>query len=189
MLLWRHNPLQRFVYVRDAVCDLGRCFVSTDVGKICRIFRLIIVNNKMVRACEVNWCENSNKIEQSIHLFPPESDDDISLRRAWMKFVQVKRANFPHPVASSVIHQHNFRTSSYQNWGEYQSKFAKRLILCKGAVASIQPVTLTVRLCKSHPPQAQFRSGSHPTPGTMVYSYSTTQTQLANSRLIRGLSP
>ena len=28
---------------------------------------------------------------------------------------------------------------------------------------------LTVRLCKSHPPQAQSRSGSHPKPGIVVH--------------------
>ena len=66
----RHNPCPRFVYVTNFVSDPGRCFVLTVVSINCHLFRTIIghqsVNNKMVRVCDVKWCENSN--ERGYHL-------------------------------------------------------------------------------------------------------------------------
>lgn len=135
MLSWHHNPL------------LLICFVLTVVSSYNRSF-----NNKMVKVCEVKWSENFCETVHSVHTFPPESNLKLmSPKRlgslVWVKFVQVKCANFPHPVASCHM-SNNFCTSDYQYWGHYQSKFVNRMILCKEAVPSTW-----LRLCKSHPPQ------------------------------------
>ena len=72
--------------------------------------------NEMVRICEVKWCENCSDTGHSIHTFPSSSKNKSTLRK-WVKFVQVKRANFPRPVASSVLCQAHFKDSDFTNWG------------------------------------------------------------------------
>lgn len=61
------------------------------------------------------------------------------LRDKWIKFVQVKRANFPGPTASSVICQLHFKEADFKNWGQYKNGFASKLLLnTESAVPTIQ---------------------------------------------------
>ena len=53
----------------------------------------------MVKRCVVQFCSNSNKTGYTIHKFPK----DANLRRHWVKFVQVKRANFVAATEHSAI--------------------------------------------------------------------------------------
>ena len=53
----------------------------------------------MVKRCVVGSCNNSNKTGHSTHFFPKEE----RIRRQWIKFVQVKRADFLQPTEHSII--------------------------------------------------------------------------------------
>ena len=53
----------------------------------------------MVKHCVVQFCSNSNKTGHTMHKFPKEAN----LKRQWVKFVQVKRADFDEPSEHSVV--------------------------------------------------------------------------------------
>ena len=52
-----------------------------------------------IKRCVVGSCNNSNKTGHSTHFFPKEE----RIRRQWIKFVQVKRADFLQPTEHSII--------------------------------------------------------------------------------------
>ena len=108
----------------------------------------------MVRSCEVQWCDNSNNTGHSIHEFPR----DKKLRDKWIKFVQVKRANFPGPTASSVICQLHFKEADFKNWGQYKNGFASKLLLnTESAVPTIQsPEQLAEEKGQTHTDEKAF---------------------------------
>ena len=56
----------------------------------------------MVKRCVVQFCSNSNKTGYTIHKFPK----DANLRRQWVKFVQVKRANFVAATEHAICNIH-----------------------------------------------------------------------------------
>ena len=58
----------------------------------------------MVKHCVVHFCSNSNKTGHTMHKFPK----DANLKRQWVKFVQVKRADFKEPSVHSVISSGHF---------------------------------------------------------------------------------
>ena len=53
----------------------------------------------MVKRCVVQFCSNLNKTGYTIHKFPK----DANLRRQWVIFVQVKRANLVAATEHSAI--------------------------------------------------------------------------------------
>lgn len=53
----------------------------------------------IVKRCVVQFCSNSNKTGHTMHKFPKEAN----LKRQWVKFVQVKRADFDQRSKHSVV--------------------------------------------------------------------------------------
>ena len=53
----------------------------------------------MVNRYVIQFCSNSNKTGHTMHKLPK----DANLRRQWVKFAQVKRADFVEPTKHSVI--------------------------------------------------------------------------------------
>ena len=133
--------------VRYLVSDPNHCFVLSVVSVICCTFLLIIFDLSSTKWSEgARW--NGVKIpmkedSQYTHCLPNLMSNWGESGTGWNLY------KWSTPVASSVICQNNFRTSDFQNWGQYRWKFAKRLILYIGTVPG--------------------PSGSHPTPGTVVY--------------------
>ena len=68
----------------------------------------------MIKCCVVQFCSNSNKTGHTtctcMHKFPK----DANLRWQWIKFVQVKRADFIKPTKHSVICNIRFSPNCYE---------------------------------------------------------------------------
>lgn len=63
------------------------------------IWLIILKFFVMVKHCVVQFCSNSNKTGHTMHKFPKEAN----LKRQWVKFVQVKRADFDQRSKHSVV--------------------------------------------------------------------------------------
>ena len=87
----------------------------------------------MVKRCVVQFCSNSNKTGHTMHKFPK----DANLKRQWVKFVQVKRADFVEPFEHSVVCNSHFSLDCYEKSYMVQMglKEQKQLL---GAVLTIQ---------------------------------------------------
>ena len=91
----------------------------------------------MVKRCVTHFCSNSNKTGHTTHKFPK----DANLRRQWVKFVQVKRADFEEPSVHSVICSSHVSPDGYEKscvaeMGLKEQKKKKKLL--PGAVPTIQ---------------------------------------------------
>ena len=67
----------------------------------------------MVKRCVVGSCNNSNKTGHSTYFFPKEE----RIRRKWIKFVQVKRADFLSPTEHSIICGAHFAPECFEDDG------------------------------------------------------------------------
>ena len=91
----------------------------------------------MVKRCVFHFCSNSNKSGHTTHKFPK----DGNLRRQWVKFVQVKRADFEEPSVHSVICSSHVSPNCYEKsyvaeMGLKRARKKKKLL--SGAVPTIQ---------------------------------------------------
>jgi len=73
-----------------------------------------------------------------MHVFPK----DANLRRQWVKFVQVKRADFVEPTQHSVICNIHFSLDCYQKFHGGNGP-RKQSLLLSGAVLTIQSPAAT----------------------------------------------
>ena len=90
----------------------------------------------MGKRCVVQFCENSSKTGHSTHLFPK----DENLRRQWLKFVQVKRADFLQPTEHSIICGAHFTPECFEDDFKVKMGIKKtRNQLIPGSVPTIQP--------------------------------------------------
>ena len=93
----------------------------------------------MVKCCVVQFCSNSNKTGHTMHKFPK----DANLRRQWVKFVQVKRADFVEPTEHSVICNIHFSPDCYEKSFMVEMGLRKQSPLLSGAVPTIQSPAAT----------------------------------------------
>ena len=93
--------------------------------------------SKMGKRCIVQFCGNSNKTGHSTHMFPR----DLNLRRQWIKFVQVKRADFVQPTKHSIICGAHFTSDCFEGAYMREMGFKKLTDLIPSAVPTIQPQT------------------------------------------------
>ena len=90
----------------------------------------------MVKRCVVGSCNNSNKTGHSTHFFPKEE----RIRRQWINFVQVKRADFLEPTEHSIICGAHFANECFDDDGMVKMGFKdKRSYLKTSSVPTIQP--------------------------------------------------
>ena len=87
----------------------------------------------MVKRCVVHYCSNSDKTGHTMHKFPKEAN----LRRQWVKFVQVKRADFKEPSVHSVICSSHFSPDCYEKSYMAEMGLKKQNHLLPGAVPTI----------------------------------------------------
>ena len=92
----------------------------------------------MVQRCVVKFCSNSDKTAHSVHKVPR----DPSIRRQWVAFVKVKRADFSESSVTkhTVLCGAHFTRESFSNLLKYELNFCKRRELYDTAVPTIQPV-------------------------------------------------
>ncbi len=88
----------------------------------------------MVKRCVVQFCSNSNETGYTMHKFPK----DANLRRQWLRFVQLKRADFVEPSPHSVICHIHFSPECYEKNHLEQMGFKAQKKLLSGAVPTIQ---------------------------------------------------
>ena len=88
----------------------------------------------MVKRCVVQFCSNSNKTGYTIHKFPK----DANLRRQWVKFVQVKRANFVAATEHSAICNIHFSPDCNEESFMVEMGLIKQSPRLSGAVPTIQ---------------------------------------------------
>ena len=62
---------------------------------------------------------------------------DANLRRQWVKFVQVKRADFVEPTKLSAICNINFSPDCYEKCFMVEMGLRKQILLLSGAVPTI----------------------------------------------------
>ena len=90
----------------------------------------------LVKQCVVGSCNNSNKTGHSTHFFPKEE----RIRRQWIKFVQVKRADFLQPTEHSIICGAHFAHEWFEDDGMVKMGLKdKRGNLKSDSVPTIQP--------------------------------------------------
>ena len=90
----------------------------------------------MVKRCVVGSCNNSNKTGHSTHFFPKEE----RIRRQWINFVQIKRADFLEPTEHSIICGAHFANECFEDDGMVKMGLKdKRSNLKTGSVPTIQP--------------------------------------------------
>ena len=90
----------------------------------------------LVKRCVVGSCNNSNKTGHSTHFFPKEE----RIRRQWIKFVQVKRADFLQPTEHSIICGAHFAHECFEDDGMVKMGLKdKRGNLKSDSVPTIQP--------------------------------------------------
>ena len=65
----------------------------------------------MVKRCVVQFCTNSNKTGHTMQRFTNEAN----LKRQWVQFVQLKRADFVEPFKHSIVcSSHFFSPDCYE---------------------------------------------------------------------------
>ena len=90
----------------------------------------------LVKRCVVGSCNNSNKTGHSTHFFPKEE----RIRRQWINFVQIKRADFLEPTEHSIICGAHFANECFEDDGMVKMGLKdKRSNLKTGSVPTIQP--------------------------------------------------
>ncbi|CAH3139008.1 unnamed protein product [Pocillopora meandrina] len=62
----------------------------------------------MVKRCAVQFCTDSNKTRHTMQIFP----NDANLKRQFVKFVQVKIADFVEPFERSVVCSSHFSSGA-----------------------------------------------------------------------------
>ena len=82
----------------------------------------------------VQFCSNSNKTGYAVHKFPK----DANLRRQWVKFVQVKRANFVAATEHSAICNIRFSPDCNEESFMVEMGLIKQSAQLSGAVPTIQ---------------------------------------------------
>ena len=93
----------------------------------------------MVKRCVVQFCSNSNKTGYTIHKFPK----DANLRRQWVKFVQVKRANLVAATEHSAICIIHFSPDCNEESFMVEMGLIKQSPRLSGAVPTIQSPAAT----------------------------------------------
>ena len=88
----------------------------------------------MVKRCVVQFCSNTNQTGHTMHKFPK----DANLKRQWVKFVQVKRADFVRPTEHSVICNVHFTPDCYEKSFMVEMGLKKQKQLIPGAVPTVQ---------------------------------------------------
>ena len=91
----------------------------------------------MPKRCVAQFCSNTSK-EQSLHGFPK----DAGLRRQWVKFVQMKRADFKAPTENSqaVICGAHFKPECFSGGLMAEMGYKRKRDLITGSVPTIQMV-------------------------------------------------
>ncbi|XP_057706676.1 zinc finger protein 391-like isoform X1 [Corythoichthys intestinalis] len=123
----------------------------------------------MVQTCCAMWCTNSHLSQYSTHSFP-NARKRPGLRRQWVKFVCVKKANFADPPPGTILCGAHFTPESYSNYQQVKSGFAQKLLLKADAVPTIHAPpkypeisrkrTMTGTDETTPPPQAKQRRGA-----------------------------
>ncbi len=113
----------------------------------------------MVQRCLVKFCGNSDKTGHSIHKFPQNK----ALRRQWVRFVQVKRADFGEGSVTqySVVCGAHFTKDSFRNALQYELGFSRKRELSEGAIPTIQPQVTSEDLEKERATKRKFPPASH----------------------------
>ena len=93
----------------------------------------------MVKRCVVQFRSNSNKTGYTIHKFPK----DANLRRQWVKFVQVKKANFVAATEHSAICNIHFSLDCNEESFMVEMGLIKQSPPLSGAVPTIQSPAAT----------------------------------------------
>ena len=93
----------------------------------------------MVKRCVIQFCSNSNKTGHTMHKLPK----DANLRRQWIKFLQVKRADFVEPTKHSAICNIHFCPDCYEKGFMVEMGLRKQSLLLSGAVPTIQSLAAT----------------------------------------------
>lgn len=117
------------------------------------------------KACAVAECMGKNSDGISIHSFPT----DPSLRRQWVQFVRVCRADFTSPTRHSVVCERHFAPECYPvtyNLMRQEGFEVKHKYLIQGSVPTIQKHAFST-------PQFQLR--------TLTSSLSTALSQSATT--------
>ena len=93
----------------------------------------------MVKRCVIQFCSNSNKSGHTMHKLPK----DANLRRQWIKFLQVKRADFVKPTKHSAICNIHFCPDCYEKGFMVEMGLRKQSLLLSGVVPTIQSLAAT----------------------------------------------
>jgi len=96
----------------------------------------------MVKRCVVYNCDNTNKTGHTLHEFPK----DEGLRRQWIRFVSVKRADFKPPARKSqaVVCEAHFLPQCYSMEALWMAELSggalkRKKNLLPGSVPTVQP--------------------------------------------------
>ena len=92
----------------------------------------------IVKRCVVQFCSNSNKTGYTIHKFPK----DANLRRQWVKFVQVKRANLVAATEHSAIWNIHLSPDCNEESFMVEMGLIKQSPRLSGAVPTIQSIRM-----------------------------------------------
>uniref|UniRef100_A0A3B3CHQ8 THAP domain-containing protein 1 n=1 Tax=Oryzias melastigma TaxID=30732 RepID=A0A3B3CHQ8_ORYME len=98
----------------------------------------------MGKRCVVMFCSNSCHTGQSVHVFPKNP----VLRRQWIRFVEVKRANFK-LTENSVICGAHFEKECMSNALKIAMGYSVRPLLSPDAVPTIQPAPTEEQMAKA----------------------------------------
>ena len=102
----------------------------------------------MVKKCAAQFCSNSCATGHSIHVFPKE----CGRRKAWKRFVDIKRANFT-LTKDSVLCNAHFSTDCYANAGisawSLEQGYGKRMVLKSDAIPTIHTIPTQAQLDKA----------------------------------------
>ncbi len=116
------------------------CKTAREISQLCIFVNFSSVT--MPKRCVIYNCSNTNKSGHSVHEFPK----DEARRRQWIRFVQVKRANFTPPSVKSqaVICSAHFEESCYPmdvlRLGEFTGGLMSMMRNLKpGSIPTIQP--------------------------------------------------
>ena len=127
----------------------------------------------MVKRCVVYGCGNSCKTGNTVHEFPKNP----TIRRQWISFVRVKRANFATPAENSqaVICEAHFDDRCYSTEVLRMAELSgftvkKRKSLVPGSVPTIHPEQCTP---KRQSPEDSEAATTHASGSVRVASLST----------------
>ncbi len=124
---------------------------------VCRNLE-ISLTIKMVQRCVVKFCGNSDKTGHNIHKFPQNK----ALRRQWVRFVQVKRADFGEGSVTpySVVCGAHFTKDSFRNSTQYELGFSPKRKLSEGVIPMLQPQVSSEDLEKEQATKRKFPPAS-----------------------------